>query len=87
MTQITVIWEEGTSTEKPSLYDWPVGEPVEHFLLMVDVERAQPVVDGDTPGQAVLACHKKQIEQVMMSEPINSTGPWPLLQFLPRVLP
>jgi hypothetical protein len=53
------ICEEVTSIEELLLSDWPVGNPVEHFLdqwLM----RVQPTVGGATPKYVDLGSVKKK---------------------------
>ena len=61
--------------------DWPVGKSVGNFLE--GCERAQLNVFSATPGLSVLGALRKQAEQAMMSKPVSSIPPWPLLQLLP----
>ena len=44
--------------------------------------RAQPIVDGATPGQVVQRSIGKQAEQAMGSKPASSDLPWFLYQLL-----
>ena len=41
------------------------------------------MVDGTTLGLVVLGAIRKQPEQVIGSQPVGSTFPWPLPKFLP----
>lgn len=40
--------------------------------------------DATTRGLVVLSCMGKRAEQTMSSQPVSSTLPWYLLQYLPR---
>ena len=43
---------------------------------------AQPTVGSTVPGQVVLHCVRKQVEQAMGSKSVSSTPPWYLSQLL-----
>lgn len=44
--------------------------------------RAQPIINGATPGQVVLGHVRKLAEQVLWSKPVSHVPSWHLLQFL-----
>lgn len=83
MAQVRVVLEDGTSIEKMGLLDWLVDNLWYIFLITNGHRRAQLMVDGTTLGIVVLDAIRKQPEQVIGSQPVGSTFPWPLPKFLP----
>lgn len=86
MTQARLIWGEGITIGKclqkisPYTSLWCI------LLVSGWCVRAQPIVGGYIPGQAVLGVIRGQAETTMKSKPENSLPPWSLLQFLPTQL-
>lgn len=64
--------EEGTSTEKIFLADWPVAKPIVHFFIDDWYERFQITVGSATHGLVVLGAIRKQAEQARRSKPVSS---------------
>lgn len=59
--------------------DWPLGQSVECFRLMIDMGKPSPTVQGATPGQVAPELYKKarclfQLEIITLNEAIHSAN-------------
>lgn len=81
--QQRIMWEEGTSTEKMTLADWPVGKPVVHFLNQWLMWEGLSHCRGCYLWLVPLGVIRKQAKQAMKNKSVSSTPAWPLHQLLP----
>ena len=77
---VTVTWKKETLNREISFTRFSlVNFMGTDFWLIIDVGRAQVIMDGATPGPVVVSHVRKHAEQVMESKPIKSFSPWLVL--------